>query len=94
MWTLDGVSSSLVVVYPILVLTAGLWSRARLVWFTASAVAAGYAALLVDSEVWRTDVARPADAHVVFAAALVATALLTTLYLRRFEALRRLYSRS
>jgi len=94
MWLLDGVSSSLVPVYPLLIITAGLWSNLRLVWFTTLATSMGYAALIIESEVGRTDLARPADAHIVFAAMLVGTALLTSVYVRRYEALRRLYARS
>ncbi len=93
-WLLDGVNSSLVSIYPVLIVTAGLWSNLRLVWFTTLATFAGYGALILESELGRTDLARPADAHIVFAVVLIGTAALTTLYVRRFEALRRLYARS
>jgi len=91
---LDGVRSSLVLLYPLLIVSVGLWSRARLVWFASLASALGYAALVVDSVLWRTELARPVDAHVVFGAVTLATAGLTIVHLRRFEALRRLYTRA
>ena len=91
---LDGVRSSLVLLYPLLIVSVGLWSRARLVWFASLASALGYAALVFDSVLWRTELARPIDAHVVFGAVLLATAGLTIVHLRRFEALRRLYTRA
>ncbi len=91
---LGGVRSSLVLLYPLLILSVGLWSRARLVWFATLATALGYAALVVESHLVRTELARPVDEHVVFAAVLLATAGLTIVHLRRFEAVRRLYARS
>ena len=63
-------------------------------WFATLATALGYAALVVESHLVRTELARAVDEHVVFAAVLLATAGLTIVHLRRFEAVRRLYARS
>ncbi len=45
--------SSGVVVYPLLIIAAGLWSRVRLVWWTTAFAEAAYTALLLDASLRR-----------------------------------------
>jgi serine/threonine-protein kinase len=45
----DDTMSSGVVVYPLLIVAAGLWSRIRLVWWTTATAAVAYTLLIVDS---------------------------------------------
>ena len=45
----DNTMSSGVVVYPLLIVAAGLWSRAKLVWWTTATAVAAYVLLTLES---------------------------------------------
>jgi hypothetical protein len=89
----NGVASPLVVGYFLLIVAAGLWYRARFVWFMAALSLISYAVLVFDFYQWRTPEFREdfktvlPDRHVIFALAMVATAAVTAYLVARLRAL-------
>ena len=72
LWLLNGVGSSMVVGYPLLVAAAGLWFRVALVWLATGFAEVGYCLLVFDA--WRTGTlwAQSDHPNVVIAAIAVA----------------------
>jgi serine/threonine-protein kinase len=70
-----GASSSLVMGYPLLIASAGLWFRVRFVFFMTALSLLSYGVLVVDFYVWRPELQEHFDAesprHVIFALSLV-----------------------
>ncbi len=89
----NGVASPLVVGYFLLIVAAGLWYRARFVWFMAAMSLVSYGVLVFDFYHWRPPEFREEfktilpDRHVIFALAMVATAAVTAYLVARLRAL-------
>jgi serine/threonine-protein kinase len=91
-WVTGNEFSPLVVAFPLLVATSGLWFRVRLVWFSTALAGLAYAALTGTA-------APPAEEaglwhhHLIFVAALVLIGTATAYQVRRVRALSRYYER-
>lgn len=93
---LDGVVSSLIVVYPLLVVGSGLWFLARFVAFVTAASVLSYGLLIADYHLLRPD-RYPAghevfwDRHVFFVLMLLLAGSVVSYQVRRVQALSRYY---
>jgi serine/threonine-protein kinase len=81
----NGLTTSLVSGYFLLVIASGLWFREHLVWFTTGTAMLAYWALVLQSGLIRT-VEFPYR-HVIFAAALAVSGLITGYQVKRVRAL-------
>jgi len=92
----DGAASSLVVIYPLLVVASGLWLRVGVVAFTTVAALASYAVLVADFYFRRVELQatfpRDADRHVFFAFALLLIGAAVVYHVGRARALSRFYA--
>ncbi len=87
----DGLKSSQVAGYFLLVSASGLWFRERLVWFTTFMAVAAYGVLVL-IETWRLqDVPESPYRHVVFATVLAVSGLIITYQVKRVRALSHYY---
>jgi serine/threonine-protein kinase len=92
----NGLTSSLMVGYPLLIAASGLWFRVRFVWFMTALAMASYGVLLVDFYVWRHAelqryMAVTCDRHVVFLVAMVVLAGAVSYLVQRVRALSSYY---
>jgi len=85
----DGVSSALVIGYPLLVVGSGLWFRTRLVWFTTGLVALSYVLLLSDSIFYRPALGVPLYRPVIFLVSIIILGFIVTYQVSRVHALER-----
>jgi serine/threonine-protein kinase len=93
----DGVTSPLVIGYPLLVVAAGLWFRVRLVWFMTALSVISYLALIADYFLYRPylkdDSSLHADDFIYFVVGLVAMGAAVAYQVERVRALSRYYER-
>jgi serine/threonine-protein kinase len=92
----NGLTSSLMVGYPLLIAGSGLWFRVRFVWYMAALALISYGVLLVDFYVWRFTVLRMQmavtyDRHVVFMVAMSVLAGTVAYLVQRVRALSSYY---
>jgi tRNA A-37 threonylcarbamoyl transferase component Bud32 len=87
----DGLSTSLVAGYFLLVAASGLWFREHLVWVTTAMAVAAYGALAVNAGLFRTVQVESPYRHVVFVAALAVSGLITGYQVKRVRALSQYY---
>ncbi len=80
----------LLIGYPVLIATSGLWFRVPLVWFTAALCVVAYGVLLVNALV-NGLVLAPPHHHVIFGVGLVAIGFVTAYQVQRVRALSRYY---
>lgn len=88
---LDAIQSTLLVGYPLLIAASGLWSRARLVWFTTILAEIGYLLLFLDH--WRQPSWASSRAQYpnIFMAALAVTGFVVARQVKRMWALSHYY---
>jgi len=71
----DGVASSLVVGYPLVIVASALWFRVRFVWFVTSLSLLSYGVLVIDFYCWHPELQEHLypgfERHVIFAAAII-----------------------
>jgi hypothetical protein len=91
----DGPVSPLLIVFPLLVVGAGLWFRVRLVWFMTAMTALAYVALVVHYHFWRPelkqDVPLNHDDYIYFVAGLIVMGAAVAYQVQRVRALSRYY---
>ncbi len=90
LYLLKGFDSDLIVGYPLLIASSGLWFRERLVWVTTAMAVAGYGVL---ASVSRIDASAPRTQHYVniVLASLLLTGFIVARQARRFRALSAYY---
>ena len=86
----DGLTTSLVAGYFLIVAASGLWFRERLVWFTTAAAVLAYGFLVAQFGFMRASLESPYR-HVIFATALAVSGLITAYQVQRVRALSRYY---
>ncbi len=91
-WVTHNQFSPLVVAFPLLVATSGLWFRVRLVWFSTVLAALAYSVLTSTAEP-PTEEAGLWHHHLIFVAALVMVGAATAYQVWRVRALSRYYER-
>jgi serine/threonine-protein kinase len=93
----DGLASPLVVIYPLLVVGAGLWFRVRFVWFMTLLSLASYAVLVADFYYRRVELqgllVTHGDRHVIFALTLVLLGAVVSYLVQRLRDLSGYYGR-
>ena len=87
----DGLSTSLVAGYFLLVAASGLWFRELLVWMTTAMAVAGYGVLVLVASLAGTAFAESPYRHVIFVAALAVSGLITGYQVKRVRALSQYY---
>jgi len=91
----DGVASSLIIGYPLLIVASGLWYRVRFVWFMTALSIVSYGVLVCDYWYRRPELAETCylgiDRHVIFLVALVVVATVTSYLVARIRALSSYY---
>jgi serine/threonine-protein kinase len=87
----DGLSTSLVAGYFLLVAASGLWFREHLVGITTGMAVAGYGVLVLSAGVYGTTSTESPYRHVVFVAALAVSGLITGYQVKRVRALSQYY---
>ena len=92
----NGLTSSLMVGYPLLIAGSGLWFRVRFVWFMTALALVSYGVLLIDFYVWRhaelqTRMAVTCDRHVIFLVAMTVLAGTVAYLVQRVRALSSYY---
>jgi serine/threonine-protein kinase len=85
-----GLSTSLVAGYFLLVAASGLWFREHLVWITTGLAVLGYGTLVLEAGLVQETIESPYR-HVVFAATLAVSGLITGYQVRRVRALSQYY---
>jgi serine/threonine-protein kinase len=88
-WINQGLQTSLVAGYFLLVAASGLWFREHIVWFTTAMAVTGYSVLVLNAGLVRS-IESPYR-HVVFVAALAVSGLITGYQVRRVRALSQYY---
>jgi serine/threonine-protein kinase len=91
LWLTDNVQSPVVVGFPALVATSGLWFRVRLVWFMTALCAAAYLALLWDAKVPGEPLHEPLYRHIILLVVLVGLGFVVAYQVKRIRALSRYY---
>ena len=87
----DGLKTSQVAGYFLLVSASGLWFRERLVWFTTVMAVSAYGALVL-VETWKLqDLPETPYRHVVFAAVLAVSGLIIAYQVKRVRSLSHYY---
>jgi serine/threonine-protein kinase len=93
----DGLASPLVVIYPLLVVGAGLWFRVRFVWFMTFLSLVSYAVLVADFYYRRVELqcllVTHGDRHVIFALTLVLLGAVVSYLVQRLRDLSGYYGR-
>jgi serine/threonine-protein kinase len=87
----DGLSTSLVAGYFLLVAASGLWFREHLVWVTTAMSVAGYGVLVLIEDLLKSTQVESPYRHVVFVAALAVSGLITSYQVKRVRALSQYY---
>jgi serine/threonine-protein kinase len=92
----NGLTSCMMVGYPLLIAGSGLWFRVRFVWFMTALAMLSYGVLLVDFyvrryAVLRTQMAVTYDRHVIFIVALIVLAGTVAYLVQRVRALSSYY---
>ncbi|SIO66591.1 serine/threonine protein kinase [Singulisphaera sp. GP187] len=88
---LDALQSTLLVGYPLLIAASGLWSRARLVWFTTALAEIGYLLLFLDHWHHPSWASSRAQYPNIFMAALAVTGFVVARQVKRMWALSHYY---
>ena len=91
LWLTDNVQSPVVVGFPALIATSGLWFRERLVWFMTGVCTAAYVALLVDWKMRGQPFEEPLFRHIILLVLLVGLGFVVAYQVRRIRALSRYY---
>lgn len=87
----DGLSTSLVAGYFLLVAASGLWFREHLVWITTGMAVAGYGVLVLNEGLQGTTPTESPYRHVIFVASLAVSGLITGYQVKRVRALSQYY---
>ena len=87
----DGVSSPLLLGYPLLVVCSGLWYRVPLVRFVTAAALLSYGVLVLDSQLVRPDLGVAIDRHLIFLVSIVGLGLTTSHMVQHANSLARIY---
>ncbi len=87
----NGLATSGVAGYFLLVAASGLWFRERLVWFTTAMAVAAYGCLVVKTGLYQSAALDSPYRHVLFAAALAVSGLITGYQVKRVRALSQYY---
>jgi hypothetical protein len=92
-----GVSSVLLIGYPLLIVGSGLWFRARYIWYMTILSLLSYGLLVIDFYYWRPELQKQSDPaparHVVFAVSLVVLAATVAYLVNRLRTLSGFYGR-
>lgn len=91
-WVTQNQFSPLVVAFPLLVATSGLWFRVRLVWYTTALASLAYSALTIAADPPDEEVGMWHH-HLIFVAALAMVGAATAYQVWRVRALSRYYER-
>ena len=86
----DNTMSSGVVVYPLLIAAAGLWSRIKLVWWTTTLAAVAYVVLMLDS-LARKGISGPDNNESIVVGVLVVTGFVVAKHVNRILAISSYY---
>ncbi|MEW6742063.1 MAG: serine/threonine-protein kinase [Planctomycetota bacterium] len=89
----DGVTSPVVLCYPVLVVASGLWFHVHLIWYQATLSVVSYAMLVADSCLFRPQLRMPVQHHIAFAATRLVTSFIVAYQVKRLVALNRYHSR-
>jgi serine/threonine-protein kinase len=92
LWLTDTIQSPVVVGYPALIATSGLWFRQRLVWFMTAVSFVAYILLMVDSAVRGRQFEEPLFRHIILLVVLVGLGFVVTYQVKRIRALSRYYA--
>lgn len=92
LWLTDTIQSPVVVVYPALIATSGLWFRQRLVWFTTAGCVVGYVGLMADWARRGQRFNEPIFRHIILLVVLVMLGFVVNYQVRRIRALSRYYA--
>ncbi len=84
-----GITSHLLILYPILLAASGLWFQIRLVWLITGVTLLSYTYLVAHAYFNRPDIPIRFDQHFVFLAALFSVGFLISLLVRRLDLLLR-----
>ncbi len=87
----EGLSTSLVAGYFLLIAASGLWFREQLVWITTALAVFGYFALVIVNGINSVAPLESPYRHVVFATALAVSGLITGFQVKRVRALSQYY---
>jgi serine/threonine-protein kinase len=91
LWLTDNVQSPVVVGFPALVATSGLWFRERLVWFMTGICSICYVALLVDWTRRGHELHEPLFRHIILLVVLIGLGFVVAYQVKRIRALSRYY---
>jgi hypothetical protein len=83
------VESPLIVCYPLFIIAAGLWYRARYVWLATVLSVLSYGLLWWEASINRPDILRPYDIHSVYMVGMIVSGFLATRLVRRIQTLSR-----
>lgn len=86
----DGLTTSLVAGYFLIVVASGLWFRERLVWFTTATAVVAYGALVLNAGLFRSTLESPYR-HVIFVTTLAVSGIITGYQVKRVRALSMYY---
>jgi serine/threonine protein kinase len=93
LWLTATIQSPVVVVYPALIATSGLWFRQRLVWFMTAICVVAYALLMLDWALRGEHFDEPIFRHVILLVVLVGSGFVVNYQVKRIRALSRYYAR-
>lgn len=82
-----GITSHLLILYPILLAASGLWFQPRIVWGVTVVTLLSYSFLVAHAQFFRPDLEIVFDHHIVFLASLFSMGFLISLLVRRLELL-------
>jgi serine/threonine-protein kinase len=94
----NGVASSLVIGYPLIIVASALWFRVRFVWLATGLSLVSYGVLMIDYYCWRPEVLQEVarftlDRHAIFAAAMLILGAAVAYLVRRVRTLSTFYGR-
>jgi serine/threonine-protein kinase len=87
----NGVSSPLIIGYPLLIVVSGLWFRKGLVWFMTGLATASYVVLLLDSLLFRPELSVRFEHPVIFLVSLGILGFVVAYQVGRIHALEKYY---
>ena len=87
----DGVSSPLIIGYPLLIAGSGLLNRTRLVWFMTGLTMLSYAGLLFDSIYFRPGLSVSFDSSVIFLVSMAILGFMVAYQVGRIHAMNRYF---
>jgi serine/threonine-protein kinase len=92
LWLTDTIQSPVVVGYPALIATSGLWFRQRLVWFMTGICVVAYSLLMLDWRLRGERFEEPLFRHIILLVVLVGLGAVVAYQVKRIRALSRYYA--